>query len=111
MNMQTQSQFELLHAEDSATPIKGWVHGVPLEPQAQRPTTIVLPSLADLKRGTPNGVALLAPKPILSKSGKPKPPGSTPAKPKPVVPKPVVPKSAPAATGTDGAPLPAPAAI
>jgi translation initiation factor IF-3 len=55
-------------------------------------------------------VALLAPKPILSKSGKPKPPGSTPAKPKPVVPKPVVPKSAPAATGTDGAPLPAPAA-
>ncbi len=34
MNMQTQSQFELLHAEDSATPIKGWVHGVPLEPQA-----------------------------------------------------------------------------
>lgn len=34
----------------------------PLEPQAQRPTTIVLPSLADLKRGTPNGVALLAPK-------------------------------------------------
>ena len=34
MNMQTQSQFELLHAEGSATPIKGWVHGVPLEPQA-----------------------------------------------------------------------------
>mgnify|MGYP003610423009 FL=1 len=34
MNMQTSSQFELLHAEGSATPIKGWVHGVPLEPQA-----------------------------------------------------------------------------
>src|SRR6478672_38019 len=33
-NMQTQSQFELLHAEGSATPIKGWVRGVPLEPQA-----------------------------------------------------------------------------
>ncbi|WP_374358525.1 RtcB family protein [Thermomonas sp.] len=32
--MQTSSQFELLHAEGSATPIKGWVHGVPLEPQA-----------------------------------------------------------------------------
>ncbi len=32
--MQTQSQFELLHAEGSATPIKGWVRGVPLEPQA-----------------------------------------------------------------------------
>ena len=34
MNMQTSSQFELLHAEGSATPIKGWVRGVPLEPQA-----------------------------------------------------------------------------
>ena len=34
MNMQTPSQFELLHAEGSATPIKGWVRGVPLEPQA-----------------------------------------------------------------------------
>ena len=33
MNMQT-SQFELLHAEGSTTPIKGWVRGVPLEPQA-----------------------------------------------------------------------------
>lgn len=32
--MQTQSQFELLHAEGSATPIKGWVRGVPLEDQA-----------------------------------------------------------------------------
>ena len=32
MNMQ--SQFELLHAEGSATPIKGWVRGVPLEQQA-----------------------------------------------------------------------------
>src|SRR5687768_8351178 len=26
--------FELLHAEGSPTPIKGWVHGVPLEAQA-----------------------------------------------------------------------------
>ena len=34
MNMQTSSQFELLHAEGSATPIKGWVRGVPLEQQA-----------------------------------------------------------------------------
>ena len=34
MNMQTSSQFELLHAEGSTTPIKGWVRGVPLEPQA-----------------------------------------------------------------------------
>ena len=32
MNMQ--SRFELLHAEGSATPIKGWVRGVPLEAQA-----------------------------------------------------------------------------
>ncbi|HNV79750.1 MAG TPA: RtcB family protein [Thermomonas sp.] len=31
--MQT-SQFELLHAEGSTTPIKGWVRGVPLEDQA-----------------------------------------------------------------------------
>ncbi len=31
--MNTQ-HFELLHAEGSATPIKGWVHGVPLEAQA-----------------------------------------------------------------------------
>jgi tRNA-splicing ligase RtcB len=28
------NQFELLHAEGSATPIKGWVRGVPLEQQA-----------------------------------------------------------------------------
>ncbi|HVK51422.1 MAG TPA: RtcB family protein [Pseudoxanthomonas sp.] len=28
------TQFELLHAEGSPTPIKGWVHGVPLESQA-----------------------------------------------------------------------------
>lgn len=28
------TQFELLHAEGSATPIKGWVRGVPLEEQA-----------------------------------------------------------------------------
>lgn len=34
MNMQPQSQFELLHAEGSTTPIKGWVRGVPLEDQA-----------------------------------------------------------------------------
>jgi len=34
MSMQIQSQFELLHAEGSATPIKGWVRGVPLEDQA-----------------------------------------------------------------------------
>lgn len=32
MNMQT--QFDLLHAEGSATPIKGWVRGVPLDPGA-----------------------------------------------------------------------------
>ena len=34
MNMQTQSQYELLHAEGGATPIKGWVRGVPLEDKA-----------------------------------------------------------------------------
>src|SRR6218665_3929041 len=28
------TQFELLHAQGSTTPIKGWVRGVPLEPQA-----------------------------------------------------------------------------
>lgn len=32
--MSTSHQFELLHAEGSATPIKGWVRGVPLETQA-----------------------------------------------------------------------------
>lgn len=31
-----QSHYEFLHAEGSATPIKGWVHGVPLEPQAHQ---------------------------------------------------------------------------
>jgi tRNA-splicing ligase RtcB len=36
MNTQTQSQFELLHAEGSATPIKGWVRGVPLEDAAHQ---------------------------------------------------------------------------
>ncbi len=36
MNMQTQSQYELLHAEGSATPIKGWVRGVPLEQAAHQ---------------------------------------------------------------------------
>ncbi|MBN8264493.1 MAG: RtcB family protein [Xanthomonadales bacterium] len=34
--MQIQSQFELLHAEGSATPIKGWVRGVPLEDAAHQ---------------------------------------------------------------------------
>ncbi|HUB91336.1 MAG TPA: RtcB family protein [Dyella sp.] len=34
--METQSQYQLLHAEGSATPIKGWVRGVPLEEQAHR---------------------------------------------------------------------------
>ena len=33
--METNSHYELLHAEGSATPIKGWVRGVPLEEQAQ----------------------------------------------------------------------------
>jgi tRNA-splicing ligase RtcB len=28
--------YEFLHAEGAATPIKGWVHGVPLEPQAHQ---------------------------------------------------------------------------
>ncbi len=32
--MSNQSQYELLHAEGSATPIKGWVRGVQLESQA-----------------------------------------------------------------------------
>ncbi|HEY1139196.1 MAG TPA: RtcB family protein, partial [Lysobacter sp.] len=32
--MNTQCSYELLHAEGSATPIKGWVRGVPLEEQA-----------------------------------------------------------------------------
>jgi len=36
MSMQIQSQFELLHAEGSATPIKGWVRGVPLEDAAHQ---------------------------------------------------------------------------
>lgn len=36
MDMQIQSQFELLHAEGSATPIKGWVRGVPLEDAAHQ---------------------------------------------------------------------------
>ncbi|GLQ89671.1 RtcB family protein [Dyella flagellata] len=34
--METQTHYELLHAEGSATPIKGWVRGVPLEEQAHR---------------------------------------------------------------------------
>ena len=36
MDMQHRSQYELLHAEGSATPIKGWVRGVPLDQQAHR---------------------------------------------------------------------------
>lgn len=34
----------------------------PLDPDAQRPTTVVLPSLDDFKRGAARGVAMLAPK-------------------------------------------------
>jgi hypothetical protein len=34
----------------------------PLDPGAQRPTTVVLPSLDDFKRGSARGVAMLAPK-------------------------------------------------
>lgn len=34
----------------------------PFDPEAQRPTTIVLPSLDDLKRGLPRGVAMLTSK-------------------------------------------------
>ena len=34
--MSTQTHFELLHAEGSTTPIKGWVRGVPVEEQARR---------------------------------------------------------------------------
>ncbi|WP_266169897.1 RtcB family protein [Dyella subtropica] len=34
--MNTNTPYELLHAEGTATPIKGWVHGVPLEEQAHR---------------------------------------------------------------------------
>ncbi|ANB16302.1 RtcB family protein [Dokdonella koreensis] len=34
--MRTQSRYELLHAEGSATPIKAWVRGVPVEDTAQR---------------------------------------------------------------------------
>jgi tRNA-splicing ligase RtcB len=34
--METNSHYELLHAEGGTTPIKGWVRGVPLEEQAQR---------------------------------------------------------------------------
>ncbi|WP_312770954.1 RtcB family protein [Pseudoxanthomonas mexicana] len=33
--MNTQTHFELLHAEGSTTPIKGWVRGVPLDQGAQ----------------------------------------------------------------------------
>lgn len=36
MTMQHDPRYELLHAEGSATPIKGWVRGVPLEAQAQQ---------------------------------------------------------------------------
>jgi len=34
--MRTESRYELLHAEGSATPIKAWVRGVPVEDTAQR---------------------------------------------------------------------------
>ena len=34
MNMQ--HDYEFLHAEGSATPIKGWVHGVPVEDKARQ---------------------------------------------------------------------------
>ena len=30
------TSFQLLHADESATPIKGWVRGVPLEPEAHQ---------------------------------------------------------------------------
>ncbi|AWV08583.1 RtcB family protein [Marilutibacter maris] len=36
LNDNAQAGFELLHAEGATTPIKGWVHGVPLEDQAHR---------------------------------------------------------------------------
>lgn len=39
----------------------------PLSPQAQRPSLIVLPELADLKRGGPRGVTFLAPKSLADK--------------------------------------------
>jgi len=45
----------------------------PLDPQAQRPTTIVLPSLADLKRGMPNGLTMLAPQSLANVLRKIKP--------------------------------------
>ena len=35
MNIQ-HNQFEFLHAEGSTTPIKGWVHGVPVEDKARQ---------------------------------------------------------------------------
>lgn len=34
--MSNQTNYQLLHAEGSTTPIKGWVNGVPLEEQAHR---------------------------------------------------------------------------
>ena len=34
--MSTMTNYELLHAEGSPTPIKGWVRGVPVEEQAQQ---------------------------------------------------------------------------
>lgn len=34
--MNTQHSFEFLHAEGAATPIKGWVRGVPVEDKAQQ---------------------------------------------------------------------------
>lgn len=34
--MNTQHSYELLHAEGASTPIKGWVHGVPVEDKARQ---------------------------------------------------------------------------
>lgn len=39
----------------------------PLSPQAQRPTLIALPELADLKRGGPRGLTFVAPKSLADK--------------------------------------------
>lgn len=39
----------------------------PLSPQAQRPSLIALPELADLKRGGPRGVTFMAPKSLADK--------------------------------------------
>ena len=36
LDIDMNTSFQLLHAEESATPIKGWVRGVPLEPEAHQ---------------------------------------------------------------------------